>query len=129
MADDKNNDKLPDGVPEPPDLAKVRDLRARLQKDRADSGRGEVRPLRRLDEKKARQARDIGLYTIIPMMMVAGPAIGYLLGLFLQKSFGGEPWFVVGGALFGLAAAFRQIFLLLSRRTDEDRQRRDGRNP
>ena len=124
MAGDKNNDKLPDGVPEPPDLEKVRDLRARLRQDQKESGRGEVRPLRRVDEKKARQARDIGTYTIIPMMMVAGPAIGYLLGLFLQKSFGGEPWFVVGGALFGLVAAFRQIYLLLSRRADEDRKRR-----
>lgn len=104
---------LPPDLPEPPDPARVRELRARLDHDRGP---------RRPAPRGGRQARDIGAYTLIPMMMLAGPALGYGLGLLVERKLGGEPWVSVGGILFGLAAAFRQIFLLLARRrAPEDR--------
>ena len=62
---------------------------------------------------RRRQYRDIGVYTAIPMMMVIGPALGYWLGRQSENRWGHEPWFSAGGALFGLAAAFRQIWLIL----------------
>ncbi len=105
---------LPPGVPEPPDMSKVRDLRERMEKDRAGRRRDRGIPT-------GKQGRDIGTYTIIPMMMLAGPLVGYLLGKGLENIFGGEPWPGVAGMLFGLVAAFRQIFLLLA-----DRAKRDG---
>jgi len=108
-------DHVPAGVPEPPDLAKVRDLRRRMEKDRA----GRRSPDRTGNAGK--QARDIGTYTIIPMMMVAGPLVGYLLGRGVENMFGGKPWPAVGGMLLGLVAAFRQIFLLLADRARRDR--------
>ena len=109
---------LPPGVPEPPDLAKVRDLRQRIKSDR--SGR---RRSRGFNKNTGQQARDIGTYTIIPMMMVAGPLVGYLLGKGIEKIFGGEPWPGVVGLLVGLVAAFRQIFLMLAARTKQDREK------
>jgi len=109
---------LPPGVPEPPDLAKVRDLRQRMEKDRAGRRRG-----RRFNQQTGQQARDIGTYTIIPMMMVAGPLVGYLLGKGIENMFGGEPWPGVIGLLVGLVAAFRQIFLLLAAKTKQDREK------
>ena len=118
--DDGNSaETLPPGVPEPPDLAKVRDLRERMEKDKAER-RGSRRGLGR-GTPTGKQGRDIGTYTIIPMMMLAGPLVGYLLGKGLENIFGGEPWPGVAGMLFGLVAAFRQIFLLLA-----DRAKRDG---
>ena len=104
---------LPPGVPEPPDLSKVRDLREQMEKDRA--GRGSRR-----GTPTGKQGRDIGTYTIIPMMMLAGPLVGYLLGKGLENIFGGEPWPGVAGMLFGMVAAFRQIFLLLAERAKRD---------
>ena len=71
---------------------------------------------RKFSPATGKAARDIGMYTIIPMMMVVGPVIGYLLGHFLEGRLGGAPWLSVGGTLFGLVAAFRQIYLMLSRR-------------
>lgn len=116
-------EKLPPGVPEPPDLAKVRDLRQRMEQDRAQrrgpglgGGRGSGH-----GAPTGKQARDIGTYTIIPMMMIAGPLVGYLLGKGVENMFGGEPWPGVIGMLFGLVAAFRQIFLLLADRAKRDR--------
>lgn len=115
---------LPEGVPEPPDLAKVRELRARIKKDHPAS----ARPMRvgtdkrgvDLDDKTGKRARDIGIYTVIPMMLLAGPAIGYLMGMFIENKWGGTPWPTAGGALFGLAAAFRQIYLMLARKAAEE---------
>ncbi len=103
-------------IPDPPDMAKVRDLRERMEKEKAGRSRGLGR-----GTPTGKQGRDIGTYTIIPMMMLAGPLVGYLLGKGLENLFGGEPWPGVAGMLFGLVAAFRQIFLLLA-----DRAKRDG---
>jgi F0F1-type ATP synthase assembly protein I len=108
--------ELPPGVPEPPDLSKVRDLRRQMAKDR--SGRRKNPS----SNDRGRQARDIGTYTIIPMMMVAGPLVGYLMGKGLENLFGGRPWPSVAGMLFGLVAAFRQIFLLLARKGKTDQE-------
>ena len=120
---DRDNDRpdepLPPGVPEPPDMGKVRDLRERMKADRA--GRRGRR--RGLAPEKGKQARDIGTYTIIPMMMVAGPLVGYLLGKGWENLFGGEPWPGVVGLLVGLVAAFRQVFLLLAERSRRDREK------
>jgi F0F1-type ATP synthase assembly protein I len=114
--DDNPAEVLPPGVPEPPDMSKVRDLRQKMEQDLADrrgSRRGRGVPT-------GKQGRDIGTYTIIPMMMLAGPLVGYLLGKGLENIFGGEPWPGVAGMLFGLVAAFRQIFLLLADRAKRD---------
>ena len=110
---DRHDDTLPPGVPEPPDMAKVNELRERIDKDRS-ARRGTGRGILKKDSGK--QARDIGTYTIIPMMMIAGPLVGYLLGKGVENIFGGEPWPGVVGMLFGMVAAFRQVFLLLAER-------------
>jgi hypothetical protein len=109
---------LPDGVPEPPDMAKVDALRHRLRSDRAAGGGYHRTPLHdRLGRQGGKSARDIGSYTLIPMMMVVGPVIGYLMGHYVEGRFGGEPWLGVVGIMFGLAAAVRQIILMLQKRS------------
>ena len=121
--DENSAEKLPPGVPEPPDLAKVRDLRQRMEQDRAKRGGPGLGSGRDPGHgaPTGKQARDIGTYTIIPMMMIAGPLVGYMLGKGVENLFGGEPWPGVIGMLFGLVAAFRQIFLLLADRAKRDR--------
>lgn len=114
---------LPPGFPERPDLAKVRALREKLQREKAarrDPHRTKLHD--RLGRDGGRAARDIGSYTLIPMMMVVGPVIGYLVGHWVENRFGGEPWFGVGGVLFGMAAAVRQIVIMLGRRNDRPRE-------
>ena len=99
-------------LPEPPDPARVRKLREELDRQRrlhrSAGGRDGVDTGQRI--------RDIGSYTLIPVMMGVGPALGYGLGRLVEKQWGGEPWPVVLGTLFGLAAAFRQVYLLLLKR-------------
>jgi hypothetical protein len=114
-------------LPEPPDLARVAELRRRLRQDRREHSPkipGLDVPGMRTPEEAGRRVRDIGVYTIIPMMMFVGPAIGYLVGLAVEKVLGGKPWPSLLGILWGLAAAFRQIYLILKRRAEKP----DGRD-
>ncbi|MFO7654070.1 MAG: AtpZ/AtpI family protein [Candidatus Krumholzibacteriia bacterium] len=71
-------------------------------------------------DRRGKWARDIGTFTLIPTMMVVGPLLGWWIGSQAEGRWGGDPWFSVGGAIFGLAAAVRQIYLML---TEKDRRR------
>ena len=117
--DQHGNDAPPGGpsdFPEPPDITRVHELRKQLNSDRrardaADRSRRSVR----LGEKAGRQIRQVGIYTVIPSLMLAGPAVGYGLGWLVERQFGGKPWASVCGILLGVAAAFQQIILILKR--------------
>ena len=102
--------------PESPDLKQVAELRARLRTDKAESGVSG--PAGRFNKKAGKSAKDIGTYTLIPSLMVAGPVVGYLVGRGAENYLGGEPWGAVIGMLVGVVAAFRQVFLLLARKSD-----------
>jgi hypothetical protein len=67
-------------------------------------------------DQRGKWIRDIGSYTIIPTMMVVGPLLGWWIGRQIEARWGGDPWPSVGGAIFGLAAAVRQIYLILTRK-------------
>lgn len=110
---------LPAGFPERPDVRKVHELRDRMRRDRAArEAAGRNRLTARFSDQTGRQARELGSYTLIPTMMLAGPAVGYGLGWLLERQFGGKPWVSVFGILFGLAAAFQQIILLLKKNAE-----------
>lgn len=73
-----------------------------------------LRPRSNNDENRSAM-RDIGLYTSIPIMLGVGPALGWWLGRLAQQRWGGDPWFEVGGVLFGLTAAVRQVYKTIQR--------------
>lgn len=111
--------------PEPPDPARVRELREQMNQERQARRPAKSLASRKFGKDSSRRARDIGTYTLIPMLMLAGPAVGYALGLLVQKQWGGDPWGAVVGMLVGLVAGFRQVFLLLARFGKKDSD--DGR--
>ena len=118
---------LPEGFPERPDGKKVEALRQQLKAERATRINTENNTAgSKYAAKVGKQAKDIGSFTLIPMMMLAGPIVGYGLGWVLEKQWGGAPWTGVIGLLLGVAAAFRQIFILLAKKAKADkRTRRD----
>ncbi len=67
------------------------------------------------NERRGKQIRDIGIYTAIPTMLAVGPALGWLLGRLIEKRWGHDPWPSALGGVFGLLAAVRQIWLLVTR--------------
>jgi hypothetical protein len=66
-------------------------------------------------QRKARAARSIGFYTLIPTMMGVGPLLGYFAGSWLERRFGHAPWLSFGCVILGAVASVRQIILLLRR--------------
>ncbi|PID79037.1 hypothetical protein CSB20_12095 [bacterium DOLZORAL124_64_63] len=110
------------GFPERPDGKKLDALQDQLHRDRRirRAGQNNTR-VAKYTAKVGKSVRDIGTYTLIPAMMVAGPVVGYALGWLVEKKWGGAPWPGVVGLLFGLVAAFRQIFLILARKSTPDK--------
>ncbi len=104
--------------PDPPDPKRLAEVREGLEREQAR---------RRAEQSQARrnfmaripggQIKDIAAYTLIPAMLLAGPALGYGLGRLVEWRWGGSPWGVVLGSMFGLAAAFKQIYLILMQKT------------
>ena len=64
------------------------------------------------NRKRAQQARDIGIYTMIPTMLVVGPVLGYFLGHWAGGRWGHVETYESIGLVLGLVASFRQIYLL-----------------
>jgi F0F1-type ATP synthase assembly protein I len=71
-------------------------------------------------QKKARAARSIGFYTLIPTMMGVGPLLGFFVGSQLERRFGHAPWLSFGCVILGAMASVRQIVLLLRRGEQAD---------
>jgi hypothetical protein len=67
-------------------------------------------------EQRGKLVRDIGTYTLIPTMMLVGPLLGWWIGRQIEGKWGGYPWPSVAGALFGMVAAVRQVYLLLTQK-------------
>lgn len=51
----------------------------------------------------------------IPMLLAAGPMVGYFLGQFLDEHWHSAPWGLVSGLVIGLLAAVRETIRLIRR--------------
>lgn len=60
----------------------------------------------------------VGIYTAIPTMMLVGPMLGFLLGRWAGGRWGHATTFEAVGAILGLVAAFRQVFLIFRRASE-----------
>lgn len=66
-----------------------------------------------------------GLLTSIPMVLLVGPAIGYYLGVFLQRSLIPDPYGITLGLILGIGASIRLTVKLIrqaNRLEEDDRQ-------
>lgn len=64
--------------------------------------------------------RQIGIVTTIPMIFAAGPLVGYVIGAWMDRSFGTEPWGMVVLVLLGFAASLRQVITIIQRWIKEE---------
>ncbi len=108
----------PTDFPEPPDPRRIAEVREQLDREKARRSAERLATERRFSGRiNGRMIQDVGAYTLIPAMLLAGPVVGYILGRFVESHWAIAPWGVVGGTMFGLVAAFRQIYLILARKT------------
>ena len=66
--------------------------------------------------------------TAIPIVLLVGPALGYVLGTAVDRRWASDPWGLVVGITLGLAASLRVTLQMIRRSSEMDRdgQDRDG---
>jgi len=64
--------------------------------------------------------RQIGLLTLIPIIMVVAPLLGYFLGSFLDEKLGTEPYLMIVFIVFGFVAAGKEVYELIRRSAKEE---------
>ena len=77
-------------------------------------------PERKPDDK-FKLARQMGIAITIPMVLLAGPLVGWFIGSWLDKKFGTEPWFLTIMLIMGLAAGIRQTIQLIKQISRDDK--------
>lgn len=69
--------------------------------------------------------KQIGVLTTIPILLLAGPAVGYFIGAWIDRNFRIYPWFTILFVLLGFTAAGREIVRLLKVVLKEDKAEHD----
>ena len=65
-----------------------------------------------MDEDLKKTIKTLGFFSTIGISMALSIALGALFGSFLDNRFGTRPWFFLIFLGFGIAAAFRNLYLL-----------------
>jgi ATP synthase protein I len=65
--------------------------------------------------KQDKSLTQVGIYMTIPVLLAAGPLVGYLIGSWADEYFGTEPYLLIVGLLLGFGAAAREIINLIKR--------------
>ena len=68
----------------------------------------------------SRTWRQVGIFTSIPLLLAAGPLVGFVIGRFLDRQFQTPPWGLIGAILLGLAAAIRETIRLIRQAIHEN---------
>jgi F0F1-type ATP synthase assembly protein I len=79
-----------------------------------------------MSKEQARLARQVGLLTAIPFILLAGPVLGFLVGSWLDRKLGTEPILLIVLLLVGLAASGRETYKLIQMASREDVDSDDG---
>jgi len=78
-----------------------------------------------MDEKKNvdySQVKQLGVLTTIPIILLAGPAIGFFFGGWLDQKARLYPWFTISFLFLGFVASGREIARLLKQVLKDDKE-------
>ncbi|HEY6008317.1 MAG TPA: AtpZ/AtpI family protein [Geobacteraceae bacterium] len=68
-----------------------------------------------MDEEKKSLLKTLGMVSSMGISVALAIAIGVFIGLQLDNWFGTKPWFFFIFLLFGIAAGFRNIYIIAGR--------------
>jgi F0F1-type ATP synthase assembly protein I len=80
-----------------------------------------------MNEDKKSLIRTLGMVSSMGISVVGAIAIGVFTGLQLDKWLGTDPWFFFIFLFFGIAAGFRNIYIIAGREIRKDEQGEDRR--
>ena len=67
------------------------------------------------NDNKYRYVHQVGLYTAIPVILVAGPAVGFFIGVYIDRKLGTAPWFMLFFVVIGFVASVRQTIEFITK--------------
>ena len=68
------------------------------------------------------QVKQIGALTAVPVILLAGPAVGYFVGGWVDRKFQFYPWCTILLSVLGFVASGREVMRLLSQILKEDKK-------
>ena len=71
-----------------------------------------------MEDETKKMIRTLGYVSTLGISMGAAIVIGAWLGLYLDKKFGTEPWLLYVCLGFGIAAAFKNLYLMYKKIKD-----------
>ena len=71
-----------------------------------------------MDEDLKKSIKTLGYFSTIGMAMALSIALGALIGYYIDKKFGTHPWFFFVFLGLGIAAAFRNLYILYKKAKD-----------
>ena len=80
-----------------------------------------------MDEEKKNLLKTLGTVSTMGSSMALAIAIGVYIGLKLDQWFGTKPWFFFIFMLIGIAAGFRNMFILAGREMKRNKPGEDKR--
>ncbi len=80
-----------------------------------------------MDEEKKNLLKTLGAVSTMGISMALAIAIGVYIGLKLDQWFGTKPWFFFIFMLIGIAAGFRNMFILAGREMKRNEPGEDQR--
>ncbi len=80
-----------------------------------------------MEEEKKRLIKSLGMISTMGISVVVAIAIGVYIGLKLDQWLGTKPWFFFIFLFFGIAAGFRNIYIIAGREIKRDEDGKDKR--
>ncbi len=72
--------------------------------------------------KQGREYAQIGLLAMVPAILIAAPLVGFFAGRWADGKFGTAPWLMIVGIALGFAAAASEIWNLVRKSQEIERQ-------
>jgi ATP synthase protein I len=66
---------------------------------------------------------DLGKASLLGIHLVTCTFVGFLIGYFLDKWLGTQPWFLISFLIFGIAAGFKNMYQEAKKIHEADKQR------
>jgi len=82
-----------------------------------------------MSEDRPRLIRSIGFLSGLGISMVAASLIGLAMGYYLDRRLGTAPWMTLLFLFFGIAAGFRNLFILTRRELERQRREEQAQDP
>ena len=79
-----------------------------------------------MDENKKSLIRTLGLISSMGISVALAIAIGVYMGLTLDRWLGTDPWFFFIFLFFGIAAGFRNIYIIAGKEIKKDENGKDN---